>query len=258
MTDHTHIWTYPLRGRGLLILLAGWLVIGLNTACAASSVEMIPQVLWTLGGLYFCAFAYLIVRDTALGRDDIKDWPGFPTREAFFYPVARIVAGAIWSCLPALLYRLINAKGDLLFWLLFLLGGYLLPMVLVRVSSQESFLAGQPMAVLISILRTLRDYTTVCVPYYIAVLATALAASWIGREGWIKTAGLVYALAFYTALVQLYRLGLFYRRNRDKLSLRGVLLPPAQAAPAPAPEPAAPTVSLPPDVPAGDTPETDV
>ena len=42
-------------------------------------------------------------------------------------------------------------------------------------ATRESFLAGHPVATLISILRTARAYSTVCVPYYVAVLAATVA-----------------------------------------------------------------------------------
>jgi hypothetical protein len=122
-------------------------------------------------------------------------------------------------------------------------------MVLVRVATRESFLAGHPIATLISILRTARDYTTTCVPYYVAVLAATLAATAFAAEQlwWLVAVGHVLALFLYLAV--LHGLGLFHRRVGPRLHLRSILdEPPDDAreadAAAEAPTP------LPPDVPA--------
>jgi hypothetical protein len=231
MADHPSEWAFPLRGRGLPVLLGGLGLIALTTALAAAAVFLVPASLATVLAIYLCAFAYLIVQDVSRGADAIASWPGLPTREAFFVPVVRFVAGALWGCLPAFVYRLLTDQADILFWLLFLLGVYLLPMVLVRVSTRESFLAGHPLAVLISILRTARDYTATCIPYYLAVLVAVLAATVFAREQWWEIVGIGYGLAFYLMLVVLDRLGLFYRRNSSRLYLRGIFdaLPPRGA-----------------------------
>jgi len=256
-------WTFPLRRKGLPLFLAGSVLVALGTALGSVSFPIVPVMVATVIGLYACALAYLVVRDTAKGEDAIVIWPGFPVQEAFYAPVARVVVGTLWSCLPALLYALFVDGPSWIGWALFLLGTYFLPMVLVRVATRESFLAGQPMAVLICILRTLKSYTTVCVPYYLAVFATAFAATFLtanGHEMWLE-AGLAYGVSLYLLLVQFYMLGLFHRRNTAKLHLTA--FPTAQDEPAPsenaepaAPE-AAPATPEPPAAPPAETPTPD-
>jgi hypothetical protein len=219
MADAISTWTWPLRGKGSLLLLAGWLAITLSIGLASLGIPLVPAAVATLATIYLTAFMYLIVRDTARGADSLSSWPGLPVREDFFVPVARVVAGALWSCLPALVYRLVTGQADLIFWLLFLLAGYLLPMVLVRVSTRESFLAGHPVAVLVSIIRTVRVYTGICIPYYFAVLGGAIATTvLVPREMWV-IAGVVDAVSLFLLLVVLYRLGLFHREYASRLRI---------------------------------------
>ncbi len=211
------VWALPFRGRkGFGIFVSGALIGSAAAAIEALDLPIAPTVLRSLLTIYLIVVAYQTVRDVSRGKRRVACWPGLPNHEAFFIPVARIAGATLWLLAPVLGIRLIgDVNLAFLFWPLLAIGGYLVPMVVVRVATRESFLGGQPFAVLISIFRTWKPYTLSSVPFFLAALAMGVAFTAESRIGAIAS-----PFAAYLFLASFAGLGRFHMLYGHRLSMR--------------------------------------
>jgi len=168
--------------------------------------------------LYVLVVGCHVAHDVARGRPTLERWPGLPTREEFFVPVARVAGAAIWILGPIVAMRLVAdpAEGSgLLFWSLLGLGGYLVPMVIARVAVRETFLAGHPIAVVMSLFRTWKSYSIASIPFFLAVVALG-----VSFAAPFQIEAVIAPIAVYLFLVAFAVLGRFYALNEAKLRIR--------------------------------------
>lgn len=176
-TDLGSVITYPLRGRGLPVLLVGGLLFGV--ADLASTVNVFGWLVSAALMGYVTAYLFDVVNATANGRDDPPALPeSTSVLESMLFPFLSLVVCGVLAFAPLLLIIaattsfLPDAIGWPLAALAIPLGVFVFPMaLLIRAMFQSIGEVANPRVLFGSIGRVLPDY--------LAVFA-ALCGIWIG------------------------------------------------------------------------------
>lgn len=227
------IFLYPLNKLTLTILLlsAGIPMVlrPMLIVCRDLTLAFLPAIiLWVvfillhwgavlMGLLYINWYATECVRDSAAGQiravDTTAQTPGVGELVGQFLTVLACVAVYIG---PAFYYAHDHGYG-VVFWVLYGLGGFLLPMALLAVTMFESLRALNPTLLLPSVFSTLAPYCLLTAVCYALYQLPLLVVRYLFSKTWILGYLLLF-LAFYLVLVLAHVVGRFYWRNRDRLN----------------------------------------
>ncbi len=240
---------YPLRGSGVMMLLAGTLIFALlNWLTGGTTYGLIPNVfsVWRLV-LQIVALGYLfaylqsIIHSTATEE---KELPPLPTASDFWsdilVPAFQLIGLTLFCFAPAIAlswYAISNQDSSIVAAIIatFVLGGLYLPMAFLAVAMLDSVMAANPLQVVPSILKAPLEYL-VTVIILGGVFALRAAGNWaiplifprgIATHNMVKLTGYLGAQAFwgvvsmYLLVVGFHILGLVYVSKKEKLGWLG-------------------------------------
>jgi hypothetical protein len=215
-------WKYPLRGDGLVILIAGTIFLALS--------NIFQRVTFLFSGLafvattgYLLAYSQKIITSTANGEDDPPTWPDLSDfSQDILTPFFQAIGMFVLYLLPWFCSLWLLPAGEPVQWivsgLLLLLALFLMPMAWLAVSMHDTIGALSPHLVFPSILRIPLSYLAVSLEL-IVLIAVNTAVSWgldqlnIPVVPWL--AGSFLGLYFFMVIARL--LGVLYYTNREKL-----------------------------------------
>ena len=234
---------YPVRGSGVMVLLAAALIFGLLNMIAPMRFGIIPQYFgWGLMGQVFAmgylfAFMQSIIHAAAIGEEEMPPLPSassawsdivLPCLQLIgltlicFSPVIAVTVWAASSGEPPPVLLLVSA---------FALGCLYFPMAFLAVAMLDTLMAANPLQVVPSILKVPGQY----------LVAVALAAIVLGLRpigdgvltavfprkiythsmgemvAYLASVGFWYVGSLYLLTVSMRILGLLFRANRERL-----------------------------------------
>jgi len=170
-----------------------------------------------LGLLYVTWYAAECIRDSAAGQiravDTTAQTPGLAELVGQFLTVLACVA----VCIGPAFYYAHNHGYTVAFWVLYGLGGFLLPMALLAVTMFESLRALNPTLLLPSVFSTLVPYCALTALCYAMYPLPPLVIRCLLGDLWILGYLLLF-LTFYLSLVLAHVVGRFYWRNQERLN----------------------------------------
>jgi len=226
---------YPLKGDGLILIGVGTaFFLVLDGARSIAKFGLMygwaaVGFLTVLGVGYLMAYLRRILNATALGEEEMPDWPEISDySNDIVSPFRQLIATVFVSFLPAIgltLYAIFaGGEGDTT-WMgwatpaLMILGCVYFPMAFMAVAMYDSVVALNPLLVIPSIAKVLKEYVLTVV-----MLAFILLLRWL-LNGQLKTLlpiPLVPTLIFsliqlYLMIVEMRILGLLYRNKKYEL-----------------------------------------
>lgn len=229
---------YPFRGMGVYLIVGGGLVFGFLRFIG--SLPMPPPFgvfgffLAMVVAAYMAAYQLHVIGASAGGEDSPPDWPDFSNfLDDILRPLFRIIATAIFSMLPVVLYvswTIIRAGDDVpeprspldvprdpVLFVLLCAGVVYMPMGLMAVSLFESAGALNPMIVVPAIVKV--------APAYAAALGMLLVTSALSTAIEVLLVEPIPLLGYlvggvtslYFLLVDMHVLGLIYHSYEERL-----------------------------------------
>jgi len=179
---------YPLRGSGLLVLIAGTLIFGaLDALSGGSSYGLIPRAFgWGLAIQVIALgylFAYLqnIIHAAAADEQEMPPLPGMGDLwQDLLLPGLKFIGLTLFCFAPAIAaawYAIANEESSMVPLLLstFILGVLYFPMAFLSVAILDSVLAANPLQVVPAICKAPLEYlVTLC------LLGAVLGVRWLG------------------------------------------------------------------------------
>ncbi len=234
---------YPLSISGgihLAVFLFTPFVVGLVSRYVLSGFFILGGILSLL--LYLLYVGYVLyylaccVFDSSKGgwrAPDISLQP-VPDKGDLFSQLLR-VCGCFAVCFwPLAVYYILTERADLVFWLLFVLGSFFLPMALLAGVLFDSFDALNPILIIRSIYKTFLPYCSLVPLFCILDILVIKVISNLPQPGnylqalgygfltvdYLCSKSFVYHTIplFYLAMVAAHILGRFYWWNKDKLN----------------------------------------
>jgi hypothetical protein len=225
---------YPFKGDGVVLMCAGTILFLMVDGARFISrfafiYGLIAVILLTIFGTgYLTAFLRRVITSTADGDEEMPEWPEMEDFSSdVFAPFLQLIGTVVFCFAPMIgltIYALGGSNGDSA-WLgwattaAMLFGCVYFPMAFTAVAMSDSVLAVNPMVVIPSILKVLRQYVLTVV-----VLAVILLARWLLHRLLEKILPIPLLPTIITSLLGLYLLvvemrilGLLYRSNKDRL-----------------------------------------
>jgi len=226
---------YPLRGHGPWVLGAGTLFfVVLEGVARLAEFPLLGLVLLILLGVFTTGYLFQYVKEivhtTAVGRDELPDWPDLDDwMEDMLRPFAQMLVLGVVCFGPALVAevwmpagleeRLGTAGVAGVVWGLRILGMLVFPMAMLGLAMADGLAGLNPVLLLGSILRIPGPYL-VAAGLFEAVMFLYWKAP-DGLEKWLPVPVLSwiagYLAGFYLLAVAARILGLLYRTQRDRL-----------------------------------------
>jgi hypothetical protein len=234
---------YPFKGEGVLVLCAGTmlflLVYGARwLAGHAPLYGFIAFILLTIFGVgYLAAFLRRVITSTAAGEEEVPEWPEIEDYGSdVFAPFMQFIGTVVFCFAPMIgltIYAATAGTDSDSSWLgwtttaSMIVGCVYFPMAFTAVAMCDSIVAVNPLVIIPSIIKVLRQYLLT-----VAVLAAILLGRWLFQHlldailpSQLGLRVLMSLLAtVITSLVGLYLfvvdariLGLLYRNNKDEL-----------------------------------------
>jgi|GEM_PF-6124938 len=214
---------YPLRGPYAVFILGfGGLMVLVQWMSAL--FILFGLIGYFLIGGYYIAFLFKVVRETALGEDDLVEFPAVGDLwDDVLKPLLQVMFIMIVCVLPSVLvegfYGGIGEEMGLIPQILLFVGLFYMPMALLCTAIFNSSRTGiNPLLVVPAIGRIFFRYL---------VVFALLAATVIGKEildetlleqaRWFIAIPVIAWLGFYIGIVQAHVLGLLYRTSARKL-----------------------------------------
>lgn len=222
---------YPLSSDGMILIVTGTMFfLLLDGARALSKFAFIygwlAMILLTVFGTgYLTAYLRLNLNATALGEDKMPDWPEMSDVVSPFWQLLATVLVCFAPAIGLTIYAAVSAGDGDTAWLgwattaLILLGCVYLPMAFTAVAMFDSVVALNPLLIIPSIAKVLREYVLTVV-----VLAVILVVRWLMKNylGTILPVPLLPTIisslvGLYLLIVEMRILGLLYRHKKYEL-----------------------------------------
>jgi hypothetical protein len=219
---------FPCVGDGLILLIGGTIFYSLMGAVLGIAKYafifglMAIMIVETFGTGYLVNFLKRIVTGTAAGEERMPDWPEFTdVGSDILSPMFQLVGTMLGCFLPALLVLIfMEAESAWRGWVLsaaLLYGCFCFPMAFLAVAMFDSILAVNPVLVVPSIFRVLREYLLAVILFAVVLglqwaqqtLATAIPA--------ILASVVANFAGLYLLTVEMRVLGLLYRAHSLRL-----------------------------------------
>jgi hypothetical protein len=222
---------YPLNGDGLMLIAVGtFFFLVLDGAKALA--RFVPLYGWAgLGGLTIFGVGYLTVylrlnlSATALGEDKMPDWPEMSGIVSAFFELVGTVTFCFAPAIGLTIYAAVHGGDGDTAWLgwattaLILLGCVYFPLAFTAVAMYDSITAVNPLLIIPSIAKVLREYVLAVV-----LLAVILILRWL-LKNYLATilpvpllpTILSSLLGLYLLIVEMRILGLLYRNKKYEL-----------------------------------------
>jgi hypothetical protein len=169
---------YPLRGRGLYLILAGSAFImiagGLRTLAiwlipgpyARAYIGLVVRGVFFIIGLIVPAYLVEVIDRSATGEDEPPDWPAVRNwREDLLQPFVWILAAVAVAFLPAVAARILVAYElipSVVLWAAVAVGAFFFPMSMLATIMFEGWRGLNPLIVFPAIWRTMPAYLLPC------------------------------------------------------------------------------------------------
>ncbi len=226
---------YPFKGDGIILICVGTvmflLVDGMRWISSYALIYGLFAVIFlTVAGTgYLTAFLRRIINSTAAGDDEMPDWPEIDDFSSDILSPFLQLIGTVMFCFAPMIALTIFAmtQGDSesawLGWATMgamLFGCFYFPMAFTAVAMCDSVMAVNPLLVIPSILKVLREYLLMVI-----VLAIILFVRWLLKNYLVVILPVPLAPTIITSLIGLYLLvvemrilGLLYRNKKDELA----------------------------------------
>jgi hypothetical protein len=226
---------YPLKGDGLILIAVGtifFLILdGVRTFArfAPGYGWVAVGILTVFGTGYLMAYLRRILNASALGEDDMPDWPEVSDYSSdIVSPFRQLIATVVFCFAPAIgltIYAAFASSDGDTSWLgwatmaALVLGCVYFPMAFTAVAMFDSVVALNPLLIIPSIAKVLKEYVLTVV-----MLAVVLALRWV-LNSHLKTILPVpllptiisSLLGLYLMIVEMRILGLLYRNKKHEL-----------------------------------------
>jgi hypothetical protein len=225
---------YPFKGDGLILICAGTILFLLvdgaqSIAKYAFIYGLIAVIMLTVFGTgYLTAFLRRVISSTALGEEEMPEWPEIQDYASDVVAPFMQFLGTVAFCFAPVIgltiYAIAGSNGDSA-WLgwattaAMVFSCVYFPMAFTAVAISDSILAINPMVVIPSIMKVLGQYLLTVV-----VLAVILLVRWLLQGLLEKYLPIPLVPTIITSLIGLYLLvvemrilGLLYRNNKDRL-----------------------------------------
>ena len=207
--------SYPLRGSGILVMIMGT-IMGMLLQLA-TFVPVIGLLAIVIFYGYFIAYYYQILQKTATGSDVEPDWPDVSDFiDDTVMPTLQVIGVLIISNLLWALAIWQTGEDSILSWTGQAFGMFYFPMGLLAVAILGNLGGANPLRVIPSILRTLPSYAVVgSIAVGLSFLIDYIINALPGNP--ILSNGIATLLTLYFITVHARLLGLFYRKEAEKL-----------------------------------------
>lgn len=204
--------SYPLRGENWWFLLVAVLFFWLVDWLQSYALIFRAAIAIFFAG-YFCSYLVKILRLSAHGDFDLPDWPDFYQDEIFKH-LAIFCVAALLTLVPG---YLIESYGHhpILGTAILYIGVFFFPMTLLAAVIHNHPLAANPVLVTPALLKTWKPYLSVVIACLCAVFLFRI-TTWIGAHLGMFGVLLIRYAQFYTSVVCMHMLGLFYFRHKQQ------------------------------------------
>ena len=226
---------YPLRGDGLILLVTGTIFFLLvDGATYIVKYAMFYGftaliILTVLSGGYMAAYFWRILASTAMGEDKMPDWPDITDVVSdVVSPFFRFVALCLVCFCPSLIltgYAISLTSTEDTAWLgwatmaLALFSCVYFPMAFTAVGMYNTIAAVNPLLIIPSITKVLKEYTLTILLLAAALIIRELCLSYLAviPHFWFFATLLNSFLFLYLTTVEVRLLGLLYRVKKYEL-----------------------------------------
>jgi len=172
-------------------------------------------------GGYLFSFLKTVITTTAMGGEELPDWPEYDSwMESGLTPFLEL-AGVIVVCLgPWYLYgKFATVHQPWVAWALCIEGLLYMPMALLALAIYDTLLALNPVLILPSILRVPAEYAATCLVLGLLALGSFSATRWLNANANVPVLAPVVGefLLLYTLTVVMRVAGLLYYAKKDRL-----------------------------------------
>ena len=226
---------YPFKGDGIILICVGTILFLLvDGARWISSYALIygffAVILLTVFGTgYLTAFLRRVINSTAVGDDEMPEWPEIDDFSSdILSPFLQLIGTVVFCFAPMIaltIYAALQGESDSA-WLgwatmaAMLFGCFYFPMAFTAVAMCDSVVAVNPLVVIPSILKVFREYVLTVI-----VLAVILVVRWLLQRYLAHILPVPLVPTIITSLIGLYLmvvemriLGLLYRHKKDELA----------------------------------------
>jgi predicted Zn finger-like uncharacterized protein len=221
------VFTSPLRGNGMILLIAGTLVFGIIDFFQRYNIIPFVGIIVALfiSG-YLCAFLMRIINHSADGEEEIPDFPDFTDWwDSVFTPSWLMSGPIIFCCIPVLAYLFLARPShpftDPIILLLSGAGLFYLPMGIIAVSMTQSLSSLNPVFILPAIIKVIDHYIIAFAVVAIIVIFNPIANRHVFASIPIIGDFLNAFVNLYLIIIEGRILGLIYYVNRDRLNWFG-------------------------------------
>ncbi|HAO77691.1 MAG TPA: hypothetical protein DCQ92_01710 [Verrucomicrobia subdivision 3 bacterium] len=225
---------YPLKGDGMILIAVGtFFFLLLDGAKAVSRFGFIYGwvalgMLTVFGTGYLFAYLRLILNASALGEDEMPEWPEMTGMVSIFFEFL----GTVLFCFAPAIgltiyagYSAFHGTGDGAAWLgwatmaSILLGCIYFPMAFMAVAMFDSIGAVNPLLVIPSIAKVLKEYVLTVVMLAIILFLRWLLKNYLGTILPVLLLPTIISslLGLYLLIVEMRVLGLLYRNKKYEL-----------------------------------------
>jgi hypothetical protein len=222
---------YPLNGDGLMLIAVGTFFFLLLDGAKALA-RFAPLYGWAaLGALTVFGVGYLTVylrlnlSASALGEDKMPDWPEMSGIVAAFFELLGTVAFCFAPAIGLTIYASVYGGDGDTAWLgwvttaLILLGCVYFPMAFTAVAMYDSITAVNPLLIIPSIAKVLREYVLTVVVLAIILVIRWLLKNYLAAVLPVPLLPTIISslLGLYLLIVEMRILGLLYRNKKYEL-----------------------------------------
>jgi hypothetical protein len=222
-----HAFKYPFQGDGWILMITGTMfylfvdfVIQASRFAFIAKGALLMVSIFAYG--YMFAYQMRIIAATVEGREQMPDWPDFNGMEDVSRPFFQALATIIVCFLPGVVAILMFRDQD---WgravsmTIFCLGGLYLPMAFLAVALFDAVEVLNPLFIIPSILRVLKEYLVACgILVVIVILHIVVGFVLENYLPIMGVSGLISGfLGLYFLTVEMRILGLLYRTQEETL-----------------------------------------
>ena len=227
---------FPLKGDGLILITVGtFFLLALNAVKYVAKFGLMygwfaTGFLTVLGVGYLTAYLRRILNSTALGDDEMPGWPEISDYSSdIVAPFRQLLFTIVFCFIPAIglaIYAAFgNPEGDTS-WMgwtslaSIVLGAIYFPMAFMAVAMFDSIAAVNPLLIVPSIMKVLKEYVLVVVLLGIVMTVNGLSKNYLPNLIHIPLVPTIIAglLQLYLLIVVMRILGLLYREKQYELA----------------------------------------
>jgi len=211
--------SYPLKGNGMMILVAGTIFFWFFQLMASWSIFGFLIGIFLSG--YICAYMLKIINSSASGRETLPEWPEFlDLWGSILSPLFLVIATAIVSFAPAAIYAfvLLPRGAPAVIWpVLVVIGLFYQPMALLAAAVSGNIKVLNPLVIIPSIFRVPVEYLVSCLLFFLLISIRRSGAVFMIIPIPILNSMIVNFLALYFLMVQMRILGSIYFYRKQKM-----------------------------------------